>query len=132
MRQRPNRSIPALALALTLALPAAPALFAQDEQPGVFGEVIDVRVVNIEVVVTDKGTRVTGLGPDDFTLTVDGREVPIEYFTEVRHGAAVSAADEPGLRAVPSLEPGVAVTTNYLVFMTNTSPSPATETWRLS
>ena len=117
MRQRPNRSIPALALALTLALPAAPALFAQDEQPGVFGEVIDVRVVNIEVVVTDKGTRVTGLGPDDFTLTVDGREVPIEYFTEVLGGTAIVPEAETAGATVPALAPGEDVGTSYLVFI---------------
>lgn len=57
--------------------------------PEVFGEFLDVRVVNIEVVVTDgAGRRVSGLEVADFVLTVDGREVPIEYFSEVASGAA--------------------------------------------
>ena len=35
--------------------------------PGVFSETIDVRVVNIEAVVTDdEGRRATGLGAADF------------------------------------------------------------------
>ena len=132
MRHPPSAASLATA-ALSLLLPSltGSALVAQEagDVAGPFSEVIDVRVVNLEVVVTDAdGRRVQGLGPEDFVLHVDRQQIPIEYFTEVRHGAAVSAADEPGLRAVPSLEPGVAVTTNYLVFMTNTSPSPATET----
>ncbi|MFL6236820.1 MAG: hypothetical protein ACJ76N_27060, partial [Thermoanaerobaculia bacterium] len=40
----------------------------------VFGEQIEVRVVNVEAVVTDRqGNRVTGLKPGDFRLEVDGR-----------------------------------------------------------
>ena len=50
-----------------------------------FDEVIDVRVVNLEVVVTDRsGNRVTGLGPEDFELFVDRRAQDIQYFSEVR------------------------------------------------
>jgi VWFA-related protein len=63
-----------------------------------FGESIDVRVVNVEAVVTDKsGQRVKGLGSGDLRLLVDGRETPIEYFTEVTEGQAVTAqgAAEP-------------------------------------
>ena len=85
------------------------------EQPGVFGEVIDVRVVNLEVVVERRGDRITGLGPDDFELTVDGREVPIEYFTEVIGGTAV--VPQEGGTTVPALAPGETVGTSYLVFI---------------
>jgi VWFA-related protein len=82
-----------------------------------FGETIDVRVVNVEVVVTDKdGNRVTGLGPKDLRLKVDGKEVPIEYFTEVREGQAVTAGGESGAPA-GGVEPGEPVGTNYLVFV---------------
>ncbi len=86
-------------------------------QESVFGEVIDVRVVNLEVVVTGKGQRVSGLGPEDFRLTVDGQEVPIEYFTEVSGGTAVISGDESAGSAVPALAPGVPVPTSYLVFI---------------
>ncbi len=104
------------ALALLL-LSAGSPLLAQAEQPGVFSEVIDVRVVNIEVVVTEKGNRVTGLGSDDFVLRVDGKEVPIEYFTEVLGGTAV-LPDAAGAGAtLPALAPGEDVGTSYLVFI---------------
>ncbi len=89
----------------------------------VFAETIDVRVVNVEVVVTDGKERVEGLVAGDFRLLVDGREVPIEYFTEVRAGRAVELAepiepvDSGAMPAAPALEPGVAVGTHYLVFI---------------
>ncbi len=82
-----------------------------------FGEVIDVRVVNLEIVVTEKGERVTGLIPEDFKLTVDGREVPIEYFTEVHGGTAVRRGDESAIGSLPALAPGTPVSTSYLLFI---------------
>ena len=72
---RIRRSAVALAGSLVLAagLAAAPSPAPESPQSSPFGEEIDVRVVNVEVVVTDgKGERVTGLSPRDFTLTVDG------------------------------------------------------------
>ena len=61
--------LPAAVVATLLApLP----VLAQDSA-STFGETIDVRVVNVEAVVTDRGgTRVFGLTPDDFLLLVDG------------------------------------------------------------
>lgn len=92
----------------------------EQERAGVFSDVIEVRVVNIEVVVTDRdGIRVTGLKPQDFRLRVDGEEVPIEYFSEIRGGAAVEAGAgvQEGVQGVPSVVPGTPVRTNYLVFV---------------
>lgn len=89
-----------------------------------FGESIDVRVVNVEAVVTDrKGARVSKLTAGDFRLLVDGREVPVDYFTEVAAGQAVAPAPvRGGEAAVPGApatiaEPGEAVGTNYLVYI---------------
>ena len=96
---------------------------AQDKLPGVFGEVIDVRVINLEVVVTDRdGVRVPGLAAEDFVLKVDGREVTIDYFTEVLGGQAVSRPAAEGtageaLASVPQLAPGEPVGTSYLLFI---------------
>jgi VWFA-related protein len=104
-------------LAIVLALVAIPSR-AQDSALGSFGEVLDVRVVNVEVVVEDRaGVRVSGLAPSDFRLTVDGKEVSIEYFTEVRGGEAMEMAAGAATARVPTLEPGGAVGTSYLVFI---------------
>jgi VWFA-related protein len=88
--------------------------------PPTFGEQVDVRVVNVEVVVTDRhGLRVGGLAPADFRLKVDGRAVPIDYFTEVRGGDAVApiAAARHEVQGLPSVAPGSPVGTSYLVFL---------------
>ncbi len=115
------------ALAVTAPLPAAAAPAGAPQATAaapVFGESIDVRVVNVEVVATDRdGNRIAGLGPQDFRLLVDGEEVPIGYFTEVRGGDAM--APKPGAGPVPglpALAPGEPVGTNYLVFIDDYFP----------
>ena len=113
MRDFLPRALSWTIIACGLGLP----LEAQDERAGLFGEVIDVRVVNLEVVVTEKGIRVTGLRPDDFILTVDGKEVAIEYFTEVLGGRAVLRGDESEASSLPALAPGEPVGTSYLLFL---------------
>ena len=119
----------ALALAALTAVP--PALVAQappqPAQPQIelpsFDEIIDVRVVNLEVVVTDRqGNRVTDLNPSDFRLKIDKQEVPIAFFTEVREGQAVAPAAASGPEdeapaPVQNVSPGGTVGTNYLVFI---------------
>ncbi len=89
-----------------------------------FGETVEVRVINVEVVVTDKdGLPVTGLQPNDFLLKVDGEQLPIQYFTEVRGGDAIEGpADEPVIPGVPQLAPGTPVGTSYLVFIDDFYP----------
>jgi VWFA-related protein len=106
----------------TVAVPVGPATAA----PSSFGAAIDVRVVNVEAVVTDrKGERVRQLTAGDFRLLVDGREVPIDYFTEIASGQAVPApaaapgdkAPAPAAAPAAIAEPGEAVGTNYLVYI---------------
>ncbi|PYQ65156.1 MAG: hypothetical protein DMF53_06055 [Acidobacteria bacterium] len=83
----------------------------------VVGDAIDVRVVNVEVVVTDwRGNRVTGLKPGDFRLKVDGKTIPVEYFTEVRDGRAAAPVASSGA-PVPGIEAGETIGTQYLVFI---------------
>ncbi|MFQ5525364.1 MAG: VWA domain-containing protein [Thermoanaerobaculia bacterium] len=85
--------------------------------PGVFGEVLDVRVINIEVMVTDKrGTPILGLGAEDFELVVDGEPVEVDYFSEIRGGVALQTEGEP-TPLVPSVAPGERVGTSYLLFI---------------
>lgn len=79
----------------------------------VITESIDVRVVNVETVVTDwKSHRVRGLTAADFRLLVDGREVPIDYFTEVADGASTAApasSSSPAATAPEASAPAVEV-----------------------
>ena len=94
----------------------------QEAVPGnVFGESIDVRVVNVEAVVTDgKENRVGGLSAADFRLLVDGREVPIEYFTEVEDGKATPVqAPAQGAPAGPQapVAAGEVVGRSYLLYI---------------
>jgi VWFA-related protein len=52
-----------------------------------FVDTVDVEVVNIDVVVTDrKGNMVTDLSRDDFTLLVDGEPVELSNFFAVSEG----------------------------------------------
>jgi VWFA-related protein len=86
----------------------------------IFGETIEVRVVNVEAVVTDKrGNRVPDLKPQDFRLKVDGKPIKLDYFNEVRGGQTI--APEPGaaqtIPGLPDLAPGSPVGTSYLVFI---------------
>ena len=118
MRMIPN--LPGLRAAATvtsLLLAALPAAAQDSPLPDLFSDVIDVRVVNVEVVVTDRsGNRIRGLQPGDFELHVDGEPVPIDYFTEVDEGRALEASDE-GVGSVPVLTPDEPVGTSYLVFI---------------
>ena len=83
------------------------------EQP--FGATIDVRVVEVEAVVTGKnGERLQGLDAADFRLLVDGREVPVRFFDEVR-GTTAGTISGGGLSESLS-----GVQRNYLVFVDDT------------
>ena len=103
---------------------------AQETSPppaATFGETVEVRVANLEVTVTDhEGLPVGGLSADDFRLTVDGAEVPVQYFTEIRRGTAVEPASggtgTAGVAGVPDLVPGEPVGTSYLVFVDDFFP----------
>lgn len=96
----------------------APQVAPEDAIPLVFGEVLDVRVVNVEVVVTDKqGVRVRNLRPEDFRLRVDGEIVPVDYFSEVLGGTVVAEGGDAAVQGVPALQPGRPVGTSFLVFI---------------
>ncbi len=101
---------------------AFPATAQEEPVPDLFSDVIDVRVVNVEAVVTSrKGERVRGLQASDFELRIDDEQVSIDYFAEIDDGIARSSeaakAEGDGVRAVPSLQPDEPVGTNYLVFI---------------
>ena len=84
----------AAAAAVVLWVAAAPAP-ADEGAASSFTATLDVKVLNFEVVVTDRdGQRVPGLTQADFTLFVDGQEMPVEYFTEVRDAKFVGAVPD--------------------------------------
>ncbi|MEM6793633.1 MAG: VWA domain-containing protein [Acidobacteriota bacterium] len=133
----PFRSGRSSALALCAAAAAAALLArpAAAEEPAGFTERLDVRVVHLEAVVTRAGERVENLRAEDFRLRVDGEEVPIEYFSEIRGGVAVDSegALESGgsgdgtsaSLALPSAPTGKAVATRFLIFIDDEFTIPA-------
>jgi VWFA-related protein len=112
-----------LALVFACAALVTAAAVSQEQNPGqeVFSEVLEVRAVNVEVVATGKdGRRVPGLTAKDFRILLDGEEVPIDYFAEVREGHVVAPVDRQATDLPPSLREvgaGEVVGTNYLVFI---------------
>lgn len=80
-----------------------------------FGEAVEVRVVNVDVHVTDKkGNPVTGLGPEDFELFEDGRPVAISNFYAVENGRpaaeTTAEAEPPPAAEAPATPPTVTAT----------------------
>ena len=103
----------AAALSLVFSLSLSAQETPPPTQPETFSESIDVRVVNVEAVVTGKGgERTRGLTAGDFRLLVDGKEVSIDYFAEVAEGAAVTASGDGA-----PVSKGEDVGRNYLVFI---------------
>ena len=103
--------------AVTLLVATVPAWGRESPLPDLFSEVIDVRAVNVEVVVTDRrGNRIRGLEASDFELRVDRKPVPINYFVEIDDGYARSSIDD-GIQAAASLATDEQVGTNHLIFI---------------
>ncbi len=112
-----RRALVTVSVCGALALQAAAALARQDDVEAAFSEAIDVRVVNVEVVVTDEqGRRVHDLTPSDFRVLIDGQPVPIDYFSEIREGRAVTAGESGGA-TLPALQPNAFAGTSFLVFI---------------
>jgi VWFA-related protein len=85
-----------------LSLKAQPSAQPSAPASDTFGSSIDVRVVNVEAVVTDAhGDRVSGLTAKDFHLRLDGRETPIESFAEIGEGKPAATAAIAGDSAAP-------------------------------
>ena len=81
-------------VAVTLFLAAAPALVAQNET--FFSEVLEIRVTNVDVIVTGRdGKPITGLTRDDFELYEDGVRKDISNFLEMRGGPMATLAEVP-------------------------------------
>jgi VWFA-related protein len=97
-------------LALSLLLSTALSGFAQrrpqEPEPPRLVENIDVRVINIDVVVTDRrGNPVTGLKKDDFEIRENNTVKPITNFYEVQGSKAVNVVNEPEAEPEPAPVP---------------------------
>src|SRR5918995_5759626 len=85
-----------LFLALFLLLPGAPLLAQTEIAEETFTDEIEVSLVNLEVVVTDKkGKSVSGLRREDFQVLEDGKPVEITNFYAETGPAPGSAPAEP-------------------------------------
>ena len=115
---RTRRMAPlATAIAAAALLAAGSPATAQDGD--LFFDTVDVNVVNIEVLVTDKaGVSVTGLSREEFTVYEDGEEVELSNFFEVVSGQAV--ANDAG----PDTPPPVPDTQRLqlVIFVDNANP----------
>jgi VWFA-related protein len=65
-------------------------------------ETVNVNVVNVDVYVTDKKGRVSGLTRGDFELYEDGRPMAVTNFLAVEGGKSVGAAAEAEAAAAPA------------------------------
>jgi VWFA-related protein len=124
---KPLRVLPALLLAVPLLAQETPPL-----EP--FTEAIDVKVVNVEVYVTDRdGRRVQGIGRDDFELFEDGKRVEIVNFAEVSERAPSPPAPvEASTSQAPEAEPAPVAPIeerdrlHLLVYVANFNLTPVT------
>ncbi len=120
------------ALSLLAAAFMALPILAQDDS-SLFFDTVDVYVVNVEVVVTDKdGNPATGLTRDDFEVYEDGKQVEVGGFFAVEGRRAVTdaatgaggPAATPGSSA-PDLDPAPATKRlNLVVFVDNFNMRP--------
>ncbi len=87
---------PARSAAATSATPAKPGSGPQAKAADdSLVESVTVSVVNVDVYVSDKKGRITGLTRDDFELFEDGRPMKVSNFLAMEGGKPVGAAAEP-------------------------------------
>jgi VWFA-related protein len=108
-----KRAVLIAALAIAMAGVIGVWAQSQDQPQAAFAERIEVRALEIDAVVMNRdGERVQGLEADDFRLLIDGEEVPIEFFAEVREGDFVQTVE-----AVEGMVAGQRSPTNFLIFI---------------
>jgi len=126
-RGSPRRSLASALAAVALSL--ATGIAAQEEPPvaETFFEDLEVRVVNVDVLVTDRaGNPVLDLGKGDFRLLEDGKEVNVSHFAPPRRAAAPGAASA-GPGEAPATVPLDAPRrrTNWVLYLDQTRIAPA-------
>ncbi len=93
---------------ITAASPAPTSAATQTSPLPKLVESMEVRIINVDVVVTDrKGKPITGLTKDDFQLFENGTEKPISNFYEVTSPATPAktapSAAAPGVATAPTV-----------------------------
>lgn len=120
-----------ISIVLMAALTAGPLAAQQKNPPAAetpkLSESIDVRVIGIDVVVTDKkGNPVTGLTKDDFQVFENGVEKPISNFYEIEGKTAAQAVvvPTPGVPAPPKEEINEQLRRRIILYVDNLSLAP--------
>jgi VWFA-related protein len=88
-----------------------------------FSEVLEVRVTNIDVMVTKDGKPVTGLTRDDFEVYENGVRKDISNFLEVREDSATMSAEVSGA-APETVMPPAARPRSIVVFVDDAALEP--------
>jgi VWFA-related protein len=118
----------ALAALTSVALAQEPPPAAPQPLP-VFKESVEVRVMDLDVSVTDsKGQPVTDLTRQDFTVKVDGRPMTIDYFARVEEGTIhapdLAAASPDRVLDVYKQGGDAFVPRHFLIYVDSGSLSP--------
>ncbi len=120
-----------LACSVAAVMLSATALLAQQTQPSSselpkLTESIEVRVINVDVVVTDKrGNPIRGLTKDDFELYENGAPKPISNFYEVEGPKTVNqTAAEPNAKPAAPQEIPRTLRRRIIFYIDNLSLQP--------
>ena len=96
------KSLSKTLLAAALFATVANAQNPPDAAPQKLAESIEIRVINVDVTVTDrKGNAVKGLTKDDFVLYENGQPKPLSNFYEVQSPVKTPEATAPGAAPAP-------------------------------
>jgi VWFA-related protein len=103
-----------------------------EPEPPRLVENIDVRIINVDVVVTDrKGNFVPNLKPEDFTILENGVQKPVANFYEVQGSVAKNVLGDAPVAPPPTASPALAAKTvpenmkrRIIFYVDNLSLSP--------
>lgn len=91
----------------------------------VYGEVIEVRVINVDVMVTDRnGHPVSTLKHEDFELFEDGERVDVTYFSRIADGRMAgdpASPEEDGMNAGADRADAARTPVTWVVYVDQTN-----------
>ena len=109
-------------IAVAFGLLAGAGLAAAQERSETFTERVEVRVMDLDVVVTDRdGKPVRDLAREDFTVRLGGKVVPIDYFARMDSGAIhapdLTTASPEQVQETPDGERAAYLPRHFLFFI---------------